>query len=161
MKIEPEIILPYEDLPDSNNEIIKSLKIIQNTVKYYGSVIRERQISLEDLKRKMIELEEPYSTFEQGKGFSKEDISKIFTKKMTIIFIVRNSDSVYIMIIDLYRFRFDRENVDWIPNIIYLYCTEILEEIDYPEDCSEEYDYEPMDIDNYYLDQEYWFEGDD
>ena len=81
MKIEPEIILPYEDLPDSNNEIIKSLKIIQNTVKYYGSVIREIQISLEDLKRKMIELEEPYSTFEQGKGFSKEDISKIFTKK--------------------------------------------------------------------------------
>ena len=41
MKIEPEIILPYEDLPDSNNEIIKSLKILQNTVKYYGSVIKE------------------------------------------------------------------------------------------------------------------------
>ena len=81
MKIEPEIILPYEDLPDSNNEIIKSLKIIQNTVKYYGSMIREIQISLEDLKRKILELEEPYSTFEQGKGFSKEDISKIFEKK--------------------------------------------------------------------------------
>ena len=47
------------------------------------------------------------------------------------------------------------------PNIIYLYCTEILEEIDYPEDCSKEYDYEPMDIDNYYSDQEYWFGGDD
>ena len=77
---------------------------------------------------------------------------------MTIIFIVRNSDSVYIMIIDLYRFRFDRENVDWTPNIFYLYCTE---EIDYLEDCTEEYDYEPMDIDNYYSDQEYWFEGDD
>ena len=59
---------------------------------------------------------------------------------MTIIFIVRYSYSVYIMIIDLYRFRFDRENVDWTPNIIYLYCTEILEEIDYQEDCSEEYD---------------------
>ena len=46
MKIEPEIVLPYEDLPDSNNEIIKSLKVIQNTVKYYGSMIREIQISL-------------------------------------------------------------------------------------------------------------------
>ena len=41
MKIEPEINLPYEDLPDSNNEIIKSLKILKNTVKYYGSVIKE------------------------------------------------------------------------------------------------------------------------
>ena len=80
---------------------------------------------------------------------------------MTLIFIVRNSDSVYIMIIDLYRFRFDSENLDWAPNIVYLYCTEILEEIDYPEDCSEENNYEPMDIDNYYSDQEYWFEGDD
>ena len=59
---------------------------------------------------------------------------------MTIIFIVRYSYSVYIMIIDLYRFRFNRENVDWTPNIIYLYCTEIHEEIDYQEDCSEEYD---------------------
>ena len=81
MKIEPEIILLYEDLPDGNNEIIKSLKIIQNTVKYYGSIIREIQINLEDLKKKMLELEEPYSTFQQGKGFSKEDISKIFKKK--------------------------------------------------------------------------------
>ena len=80
---------------------------------------------------------------------------------MTIIFIVRYSYSVYILIIDLYRFRFDRENVDWTPNIIYLYCTEILEEVDYQADCSEEYDYEPMDIDNYYSDQEYLFEGDD
>ena len=81
MKIEPEIILPYEDLLDSNNEIIKSLKTLQNTVKYYGSVIKEIQISLEDLKRKILDLEEPYSTFEQGKGFSKEDISRIFKKK--------------------------------------------------------------------------------
>ena len=81
MKIEPEIILPYEDLPDSNNEIIKSLKILKNTAKYYGSVIKEIQISLEDLKRKILDLEEPYSTFEQGKGFSKEDISRIFKKK--------------------------------------------------------------------------------
>ena len=80
---------------------------------------------------------------------------------MRIIFIVRNSYSVYIMIIDLYRLRFDRENVDWTPKIIYLHCTEMLEEIDYQEDCSEEYDYEPMDIENYYSDQEYWFEGDD
>ena len=81
MKIEPEIILPYEDLPDSNNEIIKSLKIIQNIVKYNGSMIKEIKISLEDLKRKIFDLEEPYSTFEQGKGFSKEDISRIFKKK--------------------------------------------------------------------------------
>ena len=41
MKIEQEIILPYEDLPDSNNEIIKCLKTIQNTVKYYVSMIKE------------------------------------------------------------------------------------------------------------------------
>ena len=81
MKIEPEIILPYEDLPEGNSEMIKSLKIIQNTIKYYGSMIREIQISLEDLKKKMLDLEEPYSTFEKGKGFSKEDISRIFKKK--------------------------------------------------------------------------------
>ena len=81
MKIEPEIILPYEDLPEGNNEMIKSLKIIQNTIKYYGSMIREIQISLEDLKKRMLDLEEPYSTFEQGKGFTKEDISRIFKKK--------------------------------------------------------------------------------
>ena len=62
MKIEPEIILPYEDLPESNNEIIKSLKIIQNTVKYYGSMIREIQINLDDLKQKMLNTEEPCST---------------------------------------------------------------------------------------------------
>ena len=81
MRIEPEIILPYEDLPESNNEIIKSLKIIQNTVKYYGSMIREIQINLDDLKQKMINIEEPCSTFEQGKGFSKDEISRIFKKK--------------------------------------------------------------------------------
>ena len=51
MKIEPEIVLPYEDLPESNNELIKSLKIIQNMIKYYRSLIREIQITLEDLKR--------------------------------------------------------------------------------------------------------------
>ena len=81
VKIEPEIILSYEDLPEGNNEMIKSLKIIQNTIKYYGSMIREIQISLEDLKKKMLDLEEPFSTFEQGEGFSKEDINKIFKKK--------------------------------------------------------------------------------
>ena len=84
MKIEPEIVLPYEDLPESNNELIKSLKIIQNTIKYYKSLIREIQITLEDLKRKISKLDEPplttYSTFEQGRGFSKEEIQKIFKK---------------------------------------------------------------------------------
>ena len=62
---------------------------------------------------------------------------------MTIIFIIRDldSDSVYIMI---YRFNTDRENL------------EIQEE----EDSLEE-DCEPMNMDNYYSDQEYWFEGDD
>ena len=46
-------------------------------------------------------------------------------------------------------------------NIVYLYCNEIIEEFDYLENCSENNDREPMDIDNYYSDQEYWFEGDD
>ena len=81
MKIEPELILPYEDLPESNNELIKSLKIIQNTIKYYGSMIREIQISIEDLKKKILELEEPCSTFEKGKGFSKEEINRNFKNK--------------------------------------------------------------------------------
>ena len=81
MKIEPELILPYEDLPEGNNEMIKSLKIIQNTIKYYGSIIREVQISIEDLKKKLLDLNEPCSTFEQGKGFSKDDINRIFKKK--------------------------------------------------------------------------------
>ena len=62
-------------------ELIKSLKIIQNTIKYYGSMIREIQISLEDLKKRLVETEEPCYTFEQGKGFSKEDINKILKKK--------------------------------------------------------------------------------
>ena len=64
---------------------------------------------------------------------------------MTIIFIIKDLDSVYIMIIDLYRFSINREIL------------EIQEENDYLEDC----DCEPMDVDNYYLDQEYWFEGDE
>ena len=61
---------------------------------------------------------------------------------MTIIFIIRDldSDSVYIMI---YRFSTDREDL------------EIQEENEFLEDC------EPMDVDNYYSDQEYWFEGDE
>ena len=54
MKIEPEIVLPYEDLPEGSNELINSLKIIQNTIKYQGSMIREIQISLDDLKQKKI-----------------------------------------------------------------------------------------------------------
>ena len=80
---------------------------------------------------------------------------------MSIVFIIRNLDIIYIIIIDLYRFRFGRENIDWASNIVYLYCNEIIEEFDYLEDCFEDNDCEPMDIDNYYSDQEYWFEGDD
>ena len=79
MKIEPKLILPYEDLPESNNELIKSLKIIENTIKYYGSMIREIQIIIEDLKKKNLELEEPCSTFEQCKGLIG------FLRKMTLI----------------------------------------------------------------------------
>ena len=85
MKIEPEIVLPYEDLPESNNELIKSLKIIQDTIKYYGTLIKELHITLNDLERKVSGLMEPSpirnSIFDQGKGFSKEDIQKIFKKK--------------------------------------------------------------------------------
>ena len=77
---------------------------------------------------------------------------------MSIIFIFRNLDFIYIMIIDLYRFRLGRENIDMTPSIVY---TEIQEENDYLEDCIEENNCEPMDIDNYYSDQKYWFEGDD
>ena len=62
MKIEPEIILPYEDLPESNNELIKSLKIIQNTVKYYGfdnySTCRRLILRRDSLKHSMELLEE-------------------------------------------------------------------------------------------------------
>ena len=80
---------------------------------------------------------------------------------MAIVFVIINLNIVYIIIIDLYSFRIIRENIDWTPNIIYLYCNEIIEECDYLEDCFENYDWEPMDMDNYYSDQEYWFEGDD
>ena len=79
---------------------------------------------------------------------------------MSIVFIIRNLDIIYIIIIDLYRFRFGRENIDWTTNIVYLYCNEMIEEFHYLENCSEDNDCEPKDIDNY-SDQEYWFEGDD
>ena len=85
MKIEPIIVQPYEDLPDSNNELIKSLKIIQDTIKYYGTLIKELHITLNNLDKKLTGLMEPStirsSMFDQGKGFSKEDIQKIFMKK--------------------------------------------------------------------------------
>ena len=62
---------------------------------------------------------------------------------MTLIFIIKDldSDSIYIMI---YGFNTETENL------------EIQEEND-----SVEKDYSPMDMDNYYSDQEYWFEGDE
>ena len=85
MKIEPETVLPYEDLPESNNELIKSLKTIQDTIKYYRTLIKELHITLNDLDKKVIGLMEPStirsSMFDQGKGFSKEDIQKIFKKR--------------------------------------------------------------------------------
>ena len=62
---------------------------------------------------------------------------------MTLIFIIKNLDSDFIYIW-IFRFNIDTENL------------EIQEEID-----SEEENYSPMDMDNYYSDQEYWFEGDD
>ena len=77
------------------------------------------------------------------------------------MFIIINPNIIYIIIIDLYSFRINEENIDWTPNIVYLYCNEIFEEFDYLEDCFEDDDCEPMDIDNYYSDQEYWFEGGD
>ena len=84
MKIEPRLLLPYEDLPNSNNDLIKSLKIIEDTIKYYGSLIKEIQSTLKDLDKKILGLGEPSliknSIFEQGKGFLKEDIHRIFKK---------------------------------------------------------------------------------
>ena len=71
---------------------------------------------------------------------------------MSIVFIIRNLGIIYIIIIELYRFRFRRENIDWTSNIVYLYCNEMIEEFDYLENCSEDNDCEPMDIDNYYSD---------
>ena len=59
MKIEPETVLPSEDLPESNNELIKSLKIIQDTIKYYGTLIKELHITINDLDEKLTGLMEP------------------------------------------------------------------------------------------------------
>ena len=85
MKIEPEIILLYEELSNSNNDLIKSLKIIQDTVKYYGEMIRELQLIIEKLESKIDGVEETpnnpkQSIFEPGKGFSSEEIQKFFKK---------------------------------------------------------------------------------
>ena len=71
---------------------------------------------------------------------------------MAIIFIIINQNIINIIIIDLYSFRINGENIDWIPNIIYLYCDEIIKECDYLEDCFENNDWEPINMDNYYLD---------
>ena len=83
---------------------------------------------------------------------------------MAIVFIIINLNIVNIIIIDLYNFRINRENIDWIPNIIYLFCGEIIDDYDYLEDC-EPYQYledcEPLNMDSYYSDQEYWFDGDE
>ena len=85
MKIEPEIVLPYEGLPDSSNDLVKSLKTIQDTVKYYRTMIKELQLAIKDLDQKVIGLVEPLpirsSIFEKGKGFLNEDIQKFFKKK--------------------------------------------------------------------------------
>ena len=59
MKIEPEIVLPYEDLPYSSNDLVKSLKIIQDKVKYNGTMIKELQLAIKDLDQKVIGLVEP------------------------------------------------------------------------------------------------------
>ena len=85
MKIELEIILLYEELSNSNNDLIKSLKIIQDTVKYYGEMIRELQLSIEKLESKIDGVEKTpnnpkQSIFEPGKGFSSEEIQKFFKK---------------------------------------------------------------------------------
>ena len=85
MKIEPEIILPYEELPQSNNDLIKSLKIIQDTVKYCREMIRELQISIKNLESKIEGVEKTLnnpkqSIFEHGKGFSSNEIKKFFKK---------------------------------------------------------------------------------
>ena len=59
MKIEPEIVLPYEDLPDSSKDLVKSLKIIQDTIKYYGTMIKELYLAIKDLDQKVTGLLEP------------------------------------------------------------------------------------------------------
>ena len=59
---------------------------------------------------------------------------------MTIIFVIKDLDTDFVYIF-IYRLNTDRE---------------YLEEIDSEEEVSD-----PMDMDNYYSDQEYWFEGDE
>ena len=59
---------------------------------------------------------------------------------MAIVFVIININIIYIIIIDLYSFRINKENIDWTPNIMYLYCNEIIEEYDYLEDCVEHCD---------------------
>ena len=81
MEIEPEIILPYEELPHSNNDLIKSFKIIQDIVKYYEEMIREPQISIKNLESKIDRVEKTpnnpkQSIYEPGKGFSSDEIKK-------------------------------------------------------------------------------------
>ena len=83
---------------------------------------------------------------------------------MAIVFIIINLNIFNIIIIDLYSFRINRENIDWIPNIIYLFCDEIIDDYDYLENYEpDQYleDCEPLKMDNYYSDQEYWFDGDE
>ena len=77
---------------------------------------------------------------------------------MAIVFIIINLNIVNIIIIDLYSFRINREIIDWIPKIIYLYCDEIIDDYYYLEDCE---DCEPLNMDNDYSDQEYWSDGDE
>ena len=45
-----------------------------------------------------------------------------------------------------------------------LFCDEIIDDYDYLEECEpDQYleDCEPLNMDNYYSDQEYWFDGDE
>ena len=76
---------------------------------------------------------------------------------MTILSVILIRYIIHIIIIDYYSFIIRIESLDWIPYIfrIPLYCNEIIDDFDNFED------YEQYPLDNYYLDQEYWFEGDD
>ena len=51
---------------------------------------------------------------------------------MAIVFIIINLNTVNTIIIDLYSFRINRENIDCIPNIIYLYWDEIIDDYEKP-----------------------------
>ena len=76
---------------------------------------------------------------------------------MTILSVILIRYIIHIIIIDYYSFIIRIESLDWIPYIfrIPLYCNEIIDDFDNFED------YEQYPLDNYYLDQEYWFEADD